>query len=691
MTLPPTIFPRCPITYPSSVCQQALLSNGPALRALAQLLVPSPASSSMLTPPAPEYPAPPDSTATPAAAASIPVPRSAVQCVVQWQLAGLAARLAVNLCKSTRGQQWPWQQPQKQQPRRREGDEPPKGHGGTGQGSAESGGLTGACWVEADSEGGARRGSEGAGDLFAALVRLMEQGTAVLAEAAPSHGPHLHCGSGEVMAGPQASTAGCKDATRGGGEKAAAWCTEKENSSARGSCNGGCSGTEAGAVLPYALTAAKYGLAALVNATLDCPYNRWAVAEAGGLEALAALQGQLLSRRLWGPSRAGAAVQEAPYVGQQQQQQQQHHHHHHQLMDDDPTSELLLDMEVLSMRLVAYMCAAGSDLQSRLLQSRYGLVHNLLSFLLHPRLPHPLASSTATDTASTPAAAAGTRSAEPASHSGYTGSRTASSVRAGLEPYTTRKLAVQQFAAMALVHLTRGVHGARPVVAAAMDWEAVVSLLAWLTAHVCQATKQACEAASSTPRSAVLVPQSPSSSSTVGSTSCTIRNISSSSYTTTSRTTSSTTSCTTTSCTTIRTISSTSTDDGCCCCSRGVSELLLYTVWLLHQLSKSPLAAAVIDPRVIPELLAVLRYGNGGALSSHLRLRAVAAVGALCSAPATAVHRAAFMAAGGVRQLLAALDGEVDEHVQVRCAASAGQAREFVNMAAVLSRCALPS
>ncbi len=94
------------------------------------------------------------------------------------------------------------------------------------------------------------------------------------------------------------------------------------------------------------------------------------------------------------------------------------------------------------------------------------------------------------------------------------------------------------------------------------------------------------------------------------------------------------------------------------------ADLLTYTVWLLQHLSLSPVAAAATDPWVVPPLVTVLRHAR----DPHVRLRAVAAAGALCATPA-ARHRAAFLAAGGLEELLATLHAERDEHLQVSNAA----------------------
>ncbi|GFR52942.1 hypothetical protein Agub_g15604, partial [Astrephomene gubernaculifera] len=128
--------------------------------------------------------------------------------------------------------------------------------------------------------------------------------------------------------------------------------------------------------------------------------------------------------------------------------------------------------------------------------------------------------------------------------------------------------AVQQYAAMALVNLTCGAASAKVAVAAAADWGRVAELLHRL------ATDCGCSDG-----------YGRGNSSGNGSVSA---------------------------------VTGTGRGAG--------SELLLYIVWLLQHLSLSPLAASLIDPRVVPPLVALL-----AAPDPHVRLRATAALGALAS------------------------------------------------------------
>ncbi|GLI70389.1 hypothetical protein VaNZ11_015170 [Volvox africanus] len=194
---------------------------------------------------------------------------------------------------------------------------------------------------------------------------------------------------------------------------------------------------------------------------------------------------------------------------------------------------------------------------------------------------------------------------------------------------TVSVLVVRQYAAMALVNLTCGVPSTKAAVARAMDWDGMAELLQWLAV---ESERAAAAAATSTAAGARMQP--PVSD----------------------------------------------TGDGA---GAPISDLLLYTVWLLQHLSLSPFAAAAADPRVISPLVALL-----DAPDAHVRLRASAAIGALCSAslpPADSPrvssglgaatsgvgattsqpspHRSAFLAAGGVQRLLVAARRERDPHL----------------------------
>ncbi|GIL63094.1 hypothetical protein Vafri_17068 [Volvox africanus] len=213
---------------------------------------------------------------------------------------------------------------------------------------------------------------------------------------------------------------------------------------------------------------------------------------------------------------------------------------------------------------------------------------------------------------------------------------TGGAVRGTAAAATVSVIVVRQYAAMALVNLTCGVPSTKAAVARAIDWDGMAELLQWLAEETerAAAAAAAVAAAAATTAAAGARMQPPVSD----------------------------------------------TGDGV---GAPISDLLLYTVWLLQHLSLSPFAAAATDPRVISPLVALL-----DAPDAHVRLRASAAIGALCSAslppadgprvsggPGAATsgggaatsqpppHRSAFLAAGGVQRLLVAARRERDPHL----------------------------
>ncbi|EFJ51685.1 hypothetical protein VOLCADRAFT_87374 [Volvox carteri f. nagariensis] len=400
------------------------------------------------------------------------------------------------------------------------------------------------------------------------------------------------------------------------------------------------------AAMPYMIAAVQYGLMALVNITFDNSANQRAVAMSGGmLTELEALFGVLLQPGVLLPRPATAAM---PY---------------------NTAGDPAVSLELGAGGGAGGVTVGGSGSGGRgdddggcntpeyvdmLLRSGYlGLAKFAVWLLAHLSSSDP---DLKADIAGPPYSYV-PRLLEflmlpdedgPQQHqqSGAASTGATAAASAGV-------LIVRQYAAMALVNLTCGVPSTKAAVARAMDWDAMTALLRWLaeqterataaaTGEAAAAAATACEPAAP-PR---VHPPAPAAAAAA------------------------------------------TTNVG-----PPISDLLLYTVWLLQHLSLSPFAAAVTDSRVISPLVALLEAPDG-----HVRLRSSATIGALCSAllphpDATAEcgpgaagkgaaagagadhnpphanqqqqqqqqpHRAAFLAAGGVQRLLAAARRERD-------------------------------
>ncbi|GLC45935.1 hypothetical protein PLESTF_000714100 [Pleodorina starrii] len=447
-------------------------------------------------------------------------------------------------------------------------------------------------------------------------------------------------------------------------------------------------GSPRASAVPYMIAAVQYSLMALVNLTFDNSPNQRSVARAGMLSELEALFAVLLQRGVLLPrppsswsNRVGgtvdaagpwaAAVAEAGELPQQQRGRRSGSGSGEAEPsegeydgeagggggpdpdgggdDDDDGSELefegllrsgYLGVGKFAVWLLAHLSSSDPDLKADIAGPAFSFVPRLLQFVLlpdstqqqqqpdHHHHHHYQQHQQVTRGQAGPAGASEEQQRTDA---------TAHPADAGGAGFTAAAsggvLVVRQYAAMALVNLTCGVPSTKAVVARALDWDGMVALMQWLAEEKDKAAAAAAEPAEPAPRD-------PAAAAAGGGG-----------------------------------------------VSGPVSDLLLYTVWLLQHLSLSPFAAAAADPRVVSPLVSLL-----DAPDPHVRLRAAAAIGALCSAPlpteatsggtaAAAVaagsgvslhspqpqqpqpHRAAFLAAGGVQRLLAAARRERDPHL----------------------------
>ncbi|GIL88470.1 hypothetical protein Vretimale_15374 [Volvox reticuliferus] len=399
--------------------------------------------------------------------------------------------------------------------------------------------------------------------------------------------------------------------------------------------------------MPFMIAAVQYGLMALVNITFDNSSNQRAVAMSGMLAELEALFAALLQpgvllltpqAGVWaqGPSRLHEAHSEMIRAGSAEQMETAFANddgangdgieNGNDIGDDGgcnpPELELAMSLRIGYLgiaKFAVWLVAHLSSSDPDLKADIAGPIFSFVPRLLHFLMLPDLDSKVGITGEAVHGAAAAT-----------TTTTTARDVAAT----TASVIVVRQYAAMALVNLTCGVPSTKAAVARTMDWDGMAALLQWLaeeTERVAAATTAADGARMQPPVTVTAAAASACGGSV----------------------------------------------------SPPISDLLLYTVWLLQHLSLSPFAAAAADPRVISPLVALL-----DAPDAHVRLRASAAIGALCSAsvpptdgprisggPGAAIsggiaaasqpppHRSAFLAAGGVQRLLVAARRERDPHL----------------------------